>query len=52
MVLNYTIHTPMMHDARTQAVNRARAEGWSRITVTAVDKVGLNDYNVRLVVTK
>lgn len=42
----------MMHDARTQAVNRARAEGWSRITVTAVDKVGPNDYNVRLVVTK
>ena len=52
MVLNYTIHTPMMHDARSQAVARARAEGWTRITVTAVDKVGPNDYQVRLVVTK
>ena len=52
MVLNYTIHTPMMHDARTQAVNRAKAEGWTRITVTAVDKVGQSDYLVRLVVTK
>ena len=52
MVLQYTIHTPMMHDARTQAVNRARAEGWSRITVTAVDKVGPEDYQVSLIVTK
>jgi hypothetical protein len=52
MVLNYTIHTPMMHDARSQAVARARAEGWTRITVTAVDKVGQNDYQVKLVVTK
>jgi hypothetical protein len=52
MVLNYTINTPMMHDARTQAVNRAKAEGWSRITVTAVDLVGQNAYRVTLVVTK
>lgn len=52
MVLNYTIHTPMMSDARTQAVNRAHAEGWSRVTIMAVDKVGPNDYRVSLVVTK
>ena len=52
MVIRYTIHTPMIHDARTQAVNRAKAEGWSRITVTAVDLTGQNAYTVTLVVTK
>lgn len=52
MVISYVIHTPMIHDARTQAMNRARAEGWKRVSVTAVDKVGPSDYEVKLVVTK
>jgi hypothetical protein len=42
----------MMHDARSIALRRANAEGWGRASVTAVKKVGLQDYEVTLVVSK
>lgn len=42
----------MMQDARTIALRRANAEGWSRVSVTAVKKVGNQDYEVTLVVSK
>lgn len=41
----------MMHDARSQAMRRAAAEGWKRVSVTAVKKVGLQDYEVTVIVT-
>lgn len=42
----------MMQDARTIALRRANAEGWARVSVTAVKKVGLQDYEVTLIVSK
>lgn len=42
----------MMHDARSIALRRANAEGWSRVSVTAVKKVGLQDYDVTLIVSQ
>jgi len=52
MVITYTITTPMMHDARTQAMNRAKAEGWRRVTITALNRLDANSYLVTLVVTR
>lgn len=42
----------MMHDARSVALRRANAEGWGRVSVTAVKQVGSQDYEVTLVVQK
>lgn len=42
----------MMHDARSIALRRANAEGWARVSVTAVKQIGRHDYEVTLVVQK
>lgn len=42
----------MLHDARSTALRRANAEGWSRASVTAVKQIGRHDYEVTLVVAK
>jgi len=51
MLVTYTIHTPMLHDARSQAMSQAAAQGWKRISVTAVKKVGPQTYEVSVVLT-
>jgi hypothetical protein len=41
----------MLHDARNVALKRAAAEGWKRASVTNVKKIGLQDYEVTVVVS-
>lgn len=42
----------MMQDARSIALRRANAEGWSRVSVTAVIKTAPQSYDVTLVVSR
>ena len=40
MIVTFTVDTPMLHDAREQAVRLAQAQGYDRITVLSILKVG------------
>jgi hypothetical protein len=40
MIVTYTIDTPMIHDAREQAVRLAKAQGYSRVSVLSIEKMG------------
>ena len=40
MIVTYTIDTPMIHDAREQAVRLAKAQGYEGVTVLSINKVG------------
>ena len=40
MIVTFTVDTPMLHDAREQAVRLAQAQGYKRITVLSILKVG------------
>jgi len=51
MLVTYTIHTQMLHDARSQAMRQAAAEGWKRVSVTAVKKIAPQTYEVSVVLT-
>ena len=51
MLLTYTIHTPMMQDARSQALRRATSEGWKRVSITAIKKVAEQTYEVSVVLS-
>lgn len=42
----------MLSDARDQAVRRAHAEGYSRVSVTSIKRVAYYAYEVALVVTR
>jgi hypothetical protein len=42
----------MIQDARKIALRRAEAEGWKRVSITAVKKIGYQDYEVTLVVAQ
>ncbi len=42
----------MIQDARSVAMRRASAEGWKRVSVTAVKKIGYQDYEVTVVVSQ
>lgn len=52
MVVVYDVYTQYIANARTIAMQRAIAEGWTRSTVTAVHKVGPDTYEVTLTVFK
>lgn len=52
VIIRYTISTPMLSDARDQAIRRAHAEGYSRVSVTSVKRVAYGAFEVTLVVTK
>lgn len=52
MVIVYEVFTQYIGNARTIAMKRAVAEGWSRATVTYVSKIGPNTYEVSLTVFK
>jgi hypothetical protein len=41
----------MLHDARSQAMSQAAAQGWKRVSVTAIKKVGPQTYEVSVVLT-
>jgi len=51
MLLTYTIHTQMLHDARSQALRQAASQGWTRVSVTAIKKVAPQTYEVSVVLT-
>lgn len=51
MILTYVIQTAMIHNARTVALRRAAAEGWSRVSVIAVKKIGFGAYEVTVTVS-
>jgi|TARA_Y100000034_G_scaffold5521_1_gene6184 hypothetical protein len=40
MIVTFTVDTPMIHDAREQAVRLAQAQGYARITVLSILRVG------------
>ena len=40
MIVTFTVDTPMLHDAREQAVRLAQAQGYKRVTVLSILKVG------------
>ena len=42
----------MLNDARMQAIQRARAEGWTHIVVMSLRKIAYQAYEVSLVVGK
>lgn len=42
----------MLHDARDQALRRAHAEGYSRVSITGIKKVMYDAYEVTLIVTR
>ncbi len=50
MVLKYVVVSPMMHDARNQAVRRAEAEGWTKVSVTGVQRIAYDTYEFTLIV--
>lgn len=52
VVITYDVYTPYIGSAREIAVRRARAEGWTRFSVLNVQKVGLDAYEVTLVISK
>ena len=52
MVVIYDVYTQYIGNARSIAMKRAVAEGWSRATVTAIHKVGIDTYEVTLTVFK
>lgn len=50
MVVVYEVYTQYIANARSIALRRATAEGWSRASVTAVHPVGQHTYEVTLTV--
>lgn len=52
MVVMYEVFTQYIGNARTIAMKRAIAEGWSRATVTSIYKVAQDTYEVTLTVFK
>ncbi len=40
MIATYTIDTPMLHDAREQAVSMAKAQGYEGVRVLSMNRVG------------
>jgi len=52
MVVVYDVYTQYIANARTIALKRAVAEGWSRATVTGMHKVAEDTYEVTLTVFK
>jgi len=52
MVVTYEIATQNMDHARTVAMRRALAEGWSRATIMSLQKTGYNTYEVTMTVFK
>jgi hypothetical protein len=50
MILKYVVTSPMMHDARNQAIRRAEAEGWSKISITNVQRIAYDTYEFTLIV--
>ena len=42
----------MINDARSVALRRAAAEGWRRVSVTTIKKIGYYDYEVTVVVSQ
>jgi hypothetical protein len=53
MIVTFTVDTPMLHDAREQAVRLAQAQGYDRITVLSILKVGSgNQWEVKLQVMR
>ena len=52
MVVTYDIYTPYIGDAREMAIRRAHAEGWQRVSVMNVVHIGVNSYEVTLVITR
>jgi hypothetical protein len=41
----------MLSDAREQAIRRAHAEGYTRVSVMSITKVAYRSYEIALVVT-
>lgn len=52
MIINYDVYTQSLQNARTIAIQRAKSEGWSSITVMSINKVGYDTYAVTLTVHK
>jgi hypothetical protein len=48
MIVTFTINTPMIHDAREQAVRLAKAQGFERVTVLSVVRAGMDGWEVKL----
>ena len=48
MIVTYTVDTPMIHDAREQAVRLAHAQGYVRVVVLSVMKVGPDKWEIKL----
>tara|TARA_Y100001951_G_scaffold102848_1_gene110337 strand:+ start:2284 stop:2469 length:186 start_codon:yes stop_codon:yes gene_type:complete len=39
MIVTFTVETPMLHDAREQAIRLAEAQGFSRVVVLSVNQI-------------
>jgi hypothetical protein len=48
MIVTYTVNTPMIHDAREQAVRLAKAQGFSRVIVLSVQKIGPDKWEIKM----
>ena len=47
MIVTFTITTPMIHDAREQAVRLATAQGFERVIVLSVLRSGADSWEVK-----
>ena len=48
MIVTYTVDTPMIHDAREQAVQLAKAQGFARVIVLSVQKIGPDKWEIKM----
>ena len=48
MIVTYTVDTPMIHDAREQAVRLAKAQGFSRVIVLSINKIGPDKWEIKM----
>lgn len=52
MIVSYDVYTQTLQNARLIALQRAKAEGWTTVTVMSISKVGYDTYSVTLTVQK
>ena len=48
MIVTFTVDTPMIHDAREQAVRLAKAQGFSRVIVLSINKIGPDKWEIKM----
>ena len=48
MIVTYTVDTPMIHDAREQAVRLAKAQGFDRVIVLSINKIGPDKWEIKM----